>query len=182
MKIGKIFLLILFWLLFSPLFIIMAKRWGMMKLKFSIPIALFSPVGLILIAFIGFGLFLGYDSYYRTHHYTDIDVIENITGIRLPEFKIVDSDKGNSSFTGDYTDVFEICFKEDISLSTFTRLDSIVKLDGSKWSKREDEYSYSIMWGNGLPAPKGESAEDDGTFSLQIQKGSKNATIEHGTW
>ena len=46
----------------------------------------------------------------------------------------------------------------------------------------DDEYSYSIMWGNGLPAPKGESEEDDGMFSLSFKKGSKIINLSHGSW
>ena len=182
MKIGKILLLFIFWLIFSPLFIFMAKRWGMMKLKFSIPIALFSPLGVILIAFIGLVLYLWHDEYYRTHHFTDNDVITTMTGIRLPDFKIVDYTKGRVAINGDFEDKVKIHFKEDIPLSTFVYLDSISKLDGSNWRKREDEYSYNIIWGNGFPAPPGEYDEHDGFFTLMIKKGSKDGIIEHGMW
>lgn len=38
------------------------------------------------------------------------------------------------------------------------------------------------MWGNGLPAPKGEDNEEDMTFSIEFEKGSKKAIIGYGTW
>ena len=52
----------------------------------------------------------------------------------------------------------------------------------SDWSKRDNVYSYSKMWGNGLPAPKGEDNEEDMTFSIEFEKGSKKAIIGYGTW
>ena len=52
----------------------------------------------------------------------------------------------------------------------------------TEWSKRDDEYSYSIIWGNGFPAPKGEGEEDDVMFSLSFKKGSRIISLSHGSW
>ena len=38
------------------------------------------------------------------------------------------------------------------------------------------------MWGNGLPAPKGENEEEDMYFSLSVEKESKFINIKYGTW
>lgn len=37
-------------------------------------------------------------------------------------------------------------------------------------------------WGNGMPAPKGESEDEDRSFSISFKKGSKKATINSGMW
>lgn len=44
------------------------------------------------------------------------------------------------------------------------------------------KYSYSAIWGNGMEAPKGESDEDDISFSIDIEKASKTFHIRVGEW
>ena len=39
------------------------------------------------------------------------------------------------------------------------------------------KYSYSVIWGNGLEAPKGESDDDDINFSIHIEKDSKTFSV-----
>ncbi len=43
-------------------------------------------------------------------------------------------------------------------------------------------YNKPLCGGNGLPAPKGESEEEDGTFSLSFKRGSKIVNLSHGSW
>ena len=109
-------------------------------------------------------------------------MIERITGVAFPEVDIIDYEKGRPSFTGDYSDELTLEMEHELSESTYHYLDSIINSGKTEWSKRDDKYSYSIMWGNGLPAPKGESEEDDGMFSLSFKKGSKIINLSHGSW
>jgi len=44
------------------------------------------------------------------------------------------------------------------------------------------KYSYSAIWGNGMEAPKGESNEDDISFSIVIERASKTFHIRLGEW
>lgn len=44
------------------------------------------------------------------------------------------------------------------------------------------KYSYSTIWGNGLEAPKGESDQEDISFSIDIERGSKTFHIRLGEW
>ncbi|MFS2618761.1 hypothetical protein AAH132_22700, partial [Bacteroides ovatus] len=90
--------------------------------------------------------------------------------------------KGRTSFQGDYNDQLIIEFKETPSAAFYQKLDSLIAVEQSDWSKRDNVYSYSKMWGNGLPAPKGEDNEEDMTFSIEFEKGSKKAIIGYGTW
>ena len=39
------------------------------------------------------------------------DRIERVTGVRVPEYKVIEDLKGKRSFTGDYEDRYEIEFK-----------------------------------------------------------------------
>ena len=50
------------------------------------------------------------------------------------------------------------------------------------WSIVDDAYSYSKIWGNGLPAPNGEDDKEDMMFSISLSKGSRHATINYGVW
>lgn len=52
----------------------------------------------------------------------------------------------------------------------------------SYWSKKEQHYSYSRMWGNGIPTPEGENDEEDMTFNISLDKGSKQVTLTYGAW
>ena len=44
------------------------------------------------------------------------------------------------------------------------------------------KYSYSAIWGNGMEAPKGESDNDDISFSIDIERASKTFHIRVGEW
>lgn len=72
--------------------------------------------------------------------------------------------------------------KNDLSESTYHYLDNVISAGNTEWSKHDDEYSYSIMWGNGLPAPKGENEEEGKMLSLSFKKGSKIVTLYSGSW
>ena len=174
--------LLLSWLTISPLFIFLARKWQLIGKKVRILLLLISP--LMLIGY--FILFLlalqGYDDYQRKYRFANNETIERITGVAFPEVDLIDYKKGNRGFLGDYKDKLILEMKDELSESTYHYLDSIINAGNTQWFKHGDEYSYSIMWGNGLPAPQGESEEDDGMFSLSFKKGSKIINLSHGSW
>lgn len=63
---------------------------------------------------------------------------------------------------------------------TYQTLDSLI-ISGI-WDKDNNTYLFGTMWGNGLPAPKGENEEEDMYFSLSVEKESKFINIKYGTW
>lgn len=73
-------------------------------------------------------------------------------------------------------------FKETPSTAFYQKLDSLITVEQSDWSKRDNMYSYSRMWGNGMPAPSGEDDKEDMTFSIKFEEGSKQAVIDYGAW
>lgn len=181
-KIIRWLTLLLSWLTISTLFVYLASRWKLIGKKVRILLLFISPL-MLIVYFIIFLLALqGYYDYQRKYHFADNDVIERITGVAFPEVDIINYENGESSFLGDYSDKLILEMEEELSESTYHYLDSIVNSGNTGWSKRDDEYSYSIMWGNGLPAPKGESEEEDGMFSLSFMKGSKIINLSHGSW
>lgn len=182
MKITKWLTLLLSWLTISPLFVYLASRWKLIGKKVRILLLLISPLMLIVYAIIALFVLQGYYDYQRKYRFVNNEAIERITGVAFPEVDIIDYEKGEGGFLGDYNDKLTLEMEEELSESTYHYLDSIVNSGDTGWSKRDDEYSYSIMWGNGLPAPKGESEEDDGMFSLSFKRGSKIINLSHGSW
>ena len=181
-KITQWLTLLLSWLTISPLFVYFAKKWKLIGKKVRILLLLISPLMLIGYLILFLLALQEYDDYRRKYRYANNEAIERITGVAFPELDIIEYKKNNRGFLGDYKDRLTLEMEDDLSESTYHYLDSIINAGNTQWFKHGDEYSYSIMWGNGLPAPKGESEEDDGMFSLSFKKGSKIINLSHGSW
>lgn len=108
--------------------------------------------------------------------------IERITGVRVPKYEIIEYYKGNRGFTGDFNDRFTFEFKTMPSDEMFDEIDQLIEIGKTGWNRAGNRYSFSVAWGNGIPAPKGEREEDDGTFSITITRGEKEGTITYGAW
>lgn len=110
--------------------------------------------------------------------------IERITGVRIPEYKIIGYDRGKRSFTGDHEDKYEIEFKTMPSEKLFDEIDKKVASGHTCWEKDGDKYYFSIFWGIFIdcPPPIGENAEDDITFDITLTKGEKKGKMYIGTW
>ena len=105
-----------------------------------------------------------------------------MTGVKVPSYKIIETHKSKRAFTGDHEDKYEIKFKTMPSDELFKEIDNLIANGNTKWIKEGNKYSFSIIWGNGLPTPKGESDTYDGTFSITITKGEKVGEIRSGSW
>lgn len=108
--------------------------------------------------------------------------IERVSGVRVPSYKIIESHKGERHFTGDHEYLYEIEFKTTPSNKLFDEIDRMIANGNTGWQREGNRYSFSVIWGNGLPTPKGESDSYDGTFRLAITKGDKNGEIRSGSW
>lgn len=181
-KITQWLTLLLSWLTISPLFVYLAKKWKLIGKKVRMLLLLISP--LMLIGY--FILFLlalqEYYDYQRKYRFANNETIERITGVAFPELSIIDYEKGEAGFLGDYNDMLTLEMKYDLSESTYHYLDSVISVGNTKWHKRNDEYIYCTVWGNGLPAPEGENEEEDIMFSLSFKAGSKIINLSHGAW
>ena len=129
------------------------------------------------------GLILGSYVYYEwIWEKWPTERIERVTGVKVPNYKIIETHKSNRSFTGDREDRFEIEFKEIPSDELFDEIDRMIANGNTGWQRDGNKYSFSVIWGNGLPTPKGESDNFDGTFSITITKGEKVGEIRSGSW
>ena len=108
--------------------------------------------------------------------------IERVSGIRVPSYKIIETHKGERHFTGDHEDRYEIEFKTTPSDELFDEIDKMSANGNTGWQREGNRYSFSVIWGNGLPTPKGESDSYDGTFRITITKGEKVGEIKSGSW
>ena len=182
-KVGylvKILICFFCWLTISPLFYYLARKWGMKNGRFFL--MLISPLFIIAYLIILFWGYVTYLDYKRKYYFTDEDRIERITGVRLPDMDIVKYNKGKSSFTGDYCDRSLLEFEKIPSERVYQTLDSLIEIGKTGWRMNDSVYVFSATWGNGMPAPKGESEDEDRTFSISFNKGSKRATVNSGMW
>lgn len=110
--------------------------------------------------------------------------IERITGVEFPEYVIKTHNEGNRSFGGDCTDYYTMEFKETPSQEFYSALERKCKEKDSGWSNGygKGEYCFDRMWGNGMPAPEGESESSDEFIGIKITKGDKEFEIKVGTW
>lgn len=181
-KILEALALILSWLTLSPLFFYLAKKWGLMNKGWRITLLLISPLFLVGYLLIGAFSFFEYAEYERKHGFLDKDRIERITEVRLPDFELVECEMGDMNFRGEYSDELIIEFEDSLTNDFYATLDSLVEKKVWSKSKDTDRYSFSTMWGNGIPAPEGENDEADIMFSITIEKGTNRAVIGAGSW
>ena len=170
------------WILFSPLFLFFASKWSVYRKSTRMLLFIVSPFGLAVLLMIVLIVTRCYSDYQRKHKYSDHKVLERITGVPIPQLRIVEYFKGETSFNGDYSDVLilEMAMVPDVKL--IAAIDSLAKIEESNWKKSGVNYTFSVMWGNGIPAPEGEDADDDTMLSITIAEDSKIVKVSHGSW
>ena len=173
--------LLLSWLTLSPIFFYLARKWQLIGKKVRILLLLISPL-MLIIYFIIFLLALqGYFDYQRKYQFRDKERIERITGVEFPDFKVISYKAEERDIRGEYTDNMEIEFKDTLSSAFYHTLASMIATNETDWSKSENYY-FSKIWGNGLPAPEGEDSEEDIFFNISFKKNSNRAKISYGVW
>lgn len=134
----------------------------------------------IIIVYLGYIIISSTNNYH--HRFRDNHTIGRITETSFPAFTVREYKEGKKSFTRDYINILFIEFKEIPSDIFYKSLDSLINEPNSGWSVSNNQYSYSIVWGNGYPAPIGESDKDDIFLDIILTKGNKQAKIRYGAW
>ena len=170
--------LLLSWLTISPLVLILDGHWKLLPKWLRIVLFVLSPLMLAIVAVLVFRGYIHYSEHRMQHHFVKRRVIENITGVRLPRYKVVEEGETWKCFSRfpDHSYDFTLEFKK-MPDETFYR-----ELDEHFDCFEPGKYSYSAIWGNGIEAPKGESDKDDISFSIDIEKGSKTFHIRVMEW
>ena len=166
--------LILSWLTFSPLLLVLDGRWKLLPKWLRMLLFFLSPLMLIVFAAVLVACYLFYCDNFRVRYFVKPKVVENITGVDFPKYKVVDCQSSKNKL--DKSDKFSLEFQEVPTEEFYKELDE--HFDCFEPGK----YSYSTIWGNGIEAPKGVSEKHDGTFRVEIEKGLKTFYIEAGTW
>ena len=166
------------WLTLSPLLLILDGRWKLLPKWLRIVLFVLSPMMLIILAVATLFGYDYYSEYHMQHHFVRRSVVENITGVMLPKYKVIDSEEEGrrARRSPEQTYNFTLEFKE------IPGEDFYKKLDENFDSFEPGEYSYSVIWGNGIGAPKGESDKDDISFSIDLERGSKTFHIRVMEW
>ena len=164
----KAIALLLSWFTFSPLLLILDGRWKLLPKWLRVVLFVLSPMMLIIVVVLALLVQADY-SYYSRRHFVKSDVIENITGVSFPKYTVVE----RRSIWCDY---FMLEFERMPDEAFYKELDE--HFDCFEPGK----YSYSAIWGNGMEAPKGESDQEDISFSIDIERGSKTFHIRVGEW
>ena len=154
----------------------------MTSTKLGIFLLLISPMFLTVYAFLFINAVGLYSMEQRKNRFASVEAVEKITGMTIPDFKVVRYLEGRTSFNGDYSDTLIIVFDSVPSESFYKRLNCFIASDSTGWTLDDKVYSFSTMWGNGFPSPKGEDVEEDMTFYIEFCKGSRIATIIYGAW
>jgi len=190
------------WLTLSPLLLILDGRWRLLPKWLRIVLFLVSPLVLLVLAVAAFFCYAYYwDYYYPRHHFVQPKVVENIIGIRLPKYKVVEYDKDRRSFNGDYSDKFTLEFRklpddaffDELDkhfrkyIPTRQQLDSIPDDEIYLFSRRAEIkdstlYSMDCMWGHGLGTPEGEPDAGDYWYTIRIDRRSKTFRIGVTAW
>lgn len=114
----------------------------------------------------------------RRHKFDDAKTLSRITEVKFPKFKVVEYEKGRTSFNGDYRDELVLEFKKMPSEEFYTSL-----AESANWNITNDStYYYSRVWGNGLSAPPGEDDDEDISINIQIKRGTRRFEVSYGAW
>ena len=166
------------WLTLSPLLLILDGRWKLLPKWLRIVLFVLSPLMVLVVAAAIFFGYMYYSEHYMQHHFVKRRVVENITGVRLPRYKVLNQgEEGRrASRFPDRTYDFTLEFNKMPDEAFYKEPDEHFD------SFEPGKYSYSAIWGNGIEAPKGESDKDDINFSIAIERGSKTFHIRVGEW
>jgi hypothetical protein len=174
----KAIALLLSWLTLSPLLLILDGRWKLLPKWLRIVLFVFSPMILIMVTVAAIWCSDYYSEHYMKHHFVRRRVVENITGVQFPKYKVVNRGEEWKCFgrSPEHAYLFTLEFNKMPDEEFYKKLDE--HFDCFEPGK----YSYSAIWGNGLEAPKGESDEDDIGFSIDVERGSKTCHVRVWTW
>ena len=166
------------WLTLSPLLLIFDGRWKLLPKWLRIALFVVSPMMLIIVAVAAIWGSDYYSEHYMQHHFARRKVVENITGVSLPRYKVIDRGEEWVCFSRSPEHAYDFT----LEFKKMPDEDFYNKLDENFDCFEPGKYSYSAIWGNGLKAPKGESDDDDISFSIDIERASKTFHIRVGEW
>ncbi len=110
----------------------------------------FAILGVLIIVTIGIAAY----SFWKQDQWTP-DRIERITGVKIPKYKVVNTNEGTRGFNGDYNNEYMIEFKKMPSDELFDEIDRMIEEGNTVWNKKGNQYTYSRVWGEWTSCTKG---------------------------
>lgn len=80
------------WLTLSPLLLVLDGRWKLLPKWMRIMLFVASPMMLVVWAVLAIQAYNYYPQYRLKHHFARQRVVENITGVDMPRYKVVERD------------------------------------------------------------------------------------------
>ena len=159
------------WLTLSPLLLILDGRWKLLPKWLRIVLFVLSPLMLVVFFVLGIMAYFYYQDYWRKYHFVRPRVIENITGVKMPKYKVIERNfKGGLR---DHYDTFVLEFNETPDSAFFQTLRE------KDFDYYDSCYYFQRNWGSGLDkdevVPKGEKGNYD--YTMTICEGEKTATV-----
>ena len=186
----KALALLLSWLTLSPLLLIMDGRWKLLPKWLRVVLLMLSPMMMVVLLVIGIIAYLGYQDYWNKHHFVTPGVIENITGVKMPRYKVVERNLDVDPFHNwrqrkhrSRFDVWRYDHRDEFMLEFIETPDEAFYLDlrgkgfdyNSGFDQQRGYYEFHLNWGSGLVddevVPKGESGNYD--YTIRIYEGSR---------
>lgn len=119
-------ILIISWIIFSPLFLFLSVKWNKPKLIGRIILTIIAPVTLITLSFISWN---GYEYYYYQIKRGSISEIEAKTGMEFPKCKTIEKRQRTygTSFNGDFTMNYSVQLDTTDITSFYQRIEEAIK-------------------------------------------------------
>ena len=147
----------------------------------KVQIRLLAALSLVLITIVSCGIWPPTPE--KCKERWSVERIERITKVKIPDYEVTRFAYGPSGI--DYVDTIFIEFESEPSDEMFKKIDELMTTDvDSRWFTEDSiHYKFHTWWGNGIvPAPEGETEDDDTVFDLYISKGERAGVIVYGSW
>jgi hypothetical protein len=171
--------LFIFWLIFSPLFLVFSIIWKMPRLRYRVVLTLIAPFTLLVLLITEDVAERYYTCYFKRGTRTEV---ETKTGVKFPEYKTLE--KRHFTFgpkiTGDFDMEYSVKFDtvkiqdfyNQIEIQINNQRTNFDKDSVLSWSINEDG-NYKFI------QPLSESTE---TLELEINKKNFLINIKYGSW
>ena len=100
------------WLTLSPLLLILDGRWKLLPKWLRFVLFVVSPMMVILYFIAIVFAYNGYQNYMRKYHYVRPCVVENIVGVRMPRYKVIERNLGYGEVVTCHVDTFTLEFNK----------------------------------------------------------------------
>lgn len=165
------------WLTLSPLLFILDGRWKLLPKWLRIVLFVVSPMMLFVYGALALQAYYYYPHYRLKHHFAKRRVIENITGVEMPRYKVVERNYGTSEVLSRWHNCSYILEFKEIPDNAFYQA-----LRNNGFEYQDGCYHFFRYWGWAIEKPKDyqeppKVAKGIDGFKMKICEGDKRFEI-----